>query len=565
MKKENKRNSTPEKSASRRNSSSRDTKRTSVKKGTGKRRSERDPEKTTRYKDFSFEEKTSRYPATRGRKKENGFEADNSYSSSRSRKRDYAPDENDNYKRRKNKEDESSGFSKKRSYSSGFRDKEKDLKKNYTRNRLQDQEETSTPTKRRRFGEGTKGDYLPTKINYAQSRQRSRFKDEERNSDAFEGQERRKYSRRTEKDDYPSTGSSHKRSYTKSRFEGDRERDETSYAQSRQRSRFKDDERNSDAFEGQERRKYSRRTEKDDYPSTDSSHKRSYTKSRFEGDRERDETPYGSDSRRKRSFQQKEIGFSAGSKGRRLSQQKEKESSKNDGIRLNKYIANAGICSRREADVLIGSGAVSVNGQIVTEMGFKVQPNDTVNYGGERLISERKKYLLLNKPKGYITTVDDPQERKTVMMLVGNACKERIYPVGRLDRNTTGLLLFTNDGEMAKKLTHPSHGAEKIYHVELDKPLTKKDMQQILDGVELEDGIVAADDIQYVGNGEDKKIVGIQIHTGKNRIVRRIFESLGYEIYKLDRVIFAGLTKKNLPRGEWRFLTDKELAFLKMI
>ncbi|MDD4529707.1 MAG: pseudouridine synthase, partial [Bacteroidales bacterium] len=203
--------------------------------------------------------------------------------------------------------------------------------------------------------------------------------------------------------------------------------------------------------------------------------------------------------------------------------------------------------------------------EVVTQMGFKVSIDDVVVYGGERLVNEHKKYLLLNKPKGYITTIDDPQERKTVLSLIKNACKERLYPVGRLDRNTTGLLLFTNDGEMTKKLTHPSFGARKIYHVELDKPLTHADIQQIMDGVELEDGRIAADDIQYVGEGEDRRIVGLELHSGKNRIVRRIFASLGYEVMKLDRVAFASLTKKNLPRGNYRFLTDQEVSFLKMI
>ncbi|MDD2191038.1 MAG: pseudouridine synthase [Bacteroidales bacterium] len=234
-------------------------------------------------------------------------------------------------------------------------------------------------------------------------------------------------------------------------------------------------------------------------------------------------------------------------------------------IRLNKYISNSGICSRREADELIKAGTVTVNGEVVTEMGFKVTIDDVVTYGGEKLVNERKKYLLLNKPKGFITTLDDPQNRKTVLSLISGACKERLYPVGRLDRNTTGLLLFTNDGEITKKLTHPSFGAKKIYHVELDKALTHADMQQIMDGVELEDGRIAADDIQYVGAGDDKKIVGIVLHSGKNRIVRRIFASLGYEVFKLDRVSFAGLTKKNLPRGNYRFLTDQEVSYLKML
>ncbi len=231
--------------------------------------------------------------------------------------------------------------------------------------------------------------------------------------------------------------------------------------------------------------------------------------------------------------------------------------------RLNKYIANAGICSRREADVLIASGAVSVNGEVVTQLGYKVRPGDVVHYGGQRLSSERKRYILLNKPKGYITTMDDPQERKTVMTLIADACKERVYPVGRLDRNTTGLLLFTNDGELAKKLTHPSTGARKVYHVELDKPLAPDDRKRMLTGLTLEDGDIAVDAVEY--NPDDRNSVGVELHSGRNRIVRRIFESMGYEVYKLDRVIFAELTKKNLPRGHWRELSGKEVAFLKML
>jgi len=234
-------------------------------------------------------------------------------------------------------------------------------------------------------------------------------------------------------------------------------------------------------------------------------------------------------------------------------------------IRLNKYIANAGICSRREADQLIESGAVSVNGVIVTVLGTKVSPTDQIQYGGETLSGERKMYVLLNKPKGYITTSDDPQERKTVMLLIKDVCRERVYPVGRLDRNTSGLLLFTNDGDMAKKLTHPRYGAKKLYHVELDHALTRGDMEKIITGIELEDGIALVDELSYSGDGMDKKSIGILLHLGKNRIVRRIFESLGYDVVKLDRVMFAGLTKKDLPRGMARLLTEKEISFLKLL
>jgi 23S rRNA pseudouridine2605 synthase len=242
-----------------------------------------------------------------------------------------------------------------------------------------------------------------------------------------------------------------------------------------------------------------------------------------------------------------------------------KKKAAEEGIRLNRYIANAGICSRREADVLIEAGAFTINGKIITKLGTHVLPGDVVKYSGKTLFSEKLRYILLNKPKGYITTTDDPQERKTVMMLIKNACSERVYPVGRLDRNTTGLLLFTNDGEMAKKLTHPSHRVEKVYHVVLDKPLSKKDMLTISGGIALDDGQVKADSIAWAGDGTDKREVGIVIHSGKNRIVRRIFEAMNYEVVRLDRVAFASLTKKNLPRGHWRMLTPEEVNVLRRI
>jgi 23S rRNA pseudouridine2605 synthase len=241
-------------------------------------------------------------------------------------------------------------------------------------------------------------------------------------------------------------------------------------------------------------------------------------------------------------------------------------SREDDGtIRLNKYISNAGICSRREADELIESGVVQVNGKTITEMGYRIKPTDIVKYGGQTLKKEKMIYLVLNKPKDYITTIDDPQKRRTVLELVQNACKERIYPVGRLDRSTTGLLMFTNDGELTKKLTHPRYGVRKIYHVELDKPLKKQDLDQIAEGLELEDGQIKVDEVSYVGDGKDKAQIGIELHSGKNRIVRRIFEHLGYNVRKLDRVMFGSLTKKELARGRWRFLTDAEVGILKMI
>ena len=235
----------------------------------------------------------------------------------------------------------------------------------------------------------------------------------------------------------------------------------------------------------------------------------------------------------------------------------------NEPVRLNKFLANAGVCSRREADEFIQAGVVTVNGQVVTELGTKILRTDEVHFHDQLVSPEKKVYVLLNKPKDYVTTSDDPQQRKTVMDLVKNACSERIYPVGRLDRNTTGVLLFTNDGDLASKLTHPKYLKKKIYHVYLDKNVTAHDLQQIADGIQLEDGEIKADDVQYA-NPIDKKQVGIEIHSGKNRIVRRIFESLGYKVVRLDRVQFAGLTKKNLRRGDWRYLTEEEVDRLRM-
>ncbi|MCZ4695842.1 pseudouridine synthase [Ancylomarina euxinus] len=230
-------------------------------------------------------------------------------------------------------------------------------------------------------------------------------------------------------------------------------------------------------------------------------------------------------------------------------------------LRLNKFIANSGVCSRREADKLIVDKQIMVNGITVTEVGTKVSKDDDVRLDGVRLMAEAKVYLLMNKPKDFVTTLDDPTGRKTVMDLIGDACEERIYPVGRLDRDTTGVLLFTNDGNLTKKLTHPSYERKKIYHVHLDRNISRDELLKIADGLELEDGFIQADEVSYV-DPKDKSQVGIEIHSGKNRIVRRIFEHLGYKVEKLDRVYFAGLTKKNLPRGKFRFLTQKEINIL---
>lgn len=240
---------------------------------------------------------------------------------------------------------------------------------------------------------------------------------------------------------------------------------------------------------------------------------------------------------------------------------RKKVSAEERNIRLNKFIADAGVCSRREADKLIEAGEIKVNGETVTELGYKVSRVDVVTHNGRKLKPEKLVYVLLNKPKDFLTTVDDPEDRKTVMNLVENACDERIYPVGRLDRNTTGLLLLTNDGDLAKKLTHPSHNIKKIYQVDLDKPIEEEDVEKLRAGVVLEDGEAKVDEVAVLS--EDRTILGVEIHIGRNRIVRRLFEHLGYEVIRLDRVMFAGLTKKDLPRGKWRYLSEKELIRLK--
>ncbi len=266
------------------------------------------------------------------------------------------------------------------------------------------------------------------------------------------------------------------------------------------------------------------------------------------------------------AFEKKPFRKKAGSKYLKKSSPKVSDFGQEKGLpttRLNKYIAQSGVCSRRDADELIKSGKIKVNSKVITEMGYQVKRGDEVYHGKELLSKEKLVYILINKPKDFITTTDDPQERKTVMQLVSKACDERIYPVGRLDRNTTGVLLLTNDGELSKKLTHPSHQISKIYQIELNKPLEEDHFNKIKNGIELEDGLIKVDDLAILD--PSNLVLGVEIHSGKNRIVRRIFESLGYEVSKLDRVMFAGLTKKDIPRGKWRFLKDKELIKLKYL
>lgn len=316
---------------------------------------------------------------------------------------------------------------------------------------------------------------------------------------------------------------------------------------------FKRDDDKREVFKPKSARPFSERKESDQW------RKRAPRKNDddFGASDNKPKTPsYGRPYDAKKKYQSKKK-FTKGTFG----QQAEKAPS--DLIRLNKYLANAGVSSRREADKLIESGVVTVNGKVITELGYKISPGDEVKFGGAILRKEKPVYILLNKPKDYITTSKDPQERRTVMHLIEGACKERVYPVGRLDRMTTGLLLFTNDGEMAKRLTHPSHGAKKMYHVTLDQNLSLADMKTIQNGVELEDGKAEVDAIEFV-EGAGRKEIGIELHSGRNRVVRRIFESLGYNVIKLDRVMFAGLTKKDLQRGYWRQLSEKEVGMLLM-
>ena len=344
------------------------------------------------------------------------------------------------------------------------------------------------------------------------------------------------------------------------RFDDDKPRERRFHDDDRPRRRFDDDDRPRRRFEDDDRPR--RRFNDDERP-----------RRRFDDDKPRerrfrdDDRPrrrFDNDDRPRRRFDDEEPR--RGRKGYVREKDPMYDRPKATGeIRLNKYLADCGICSRREADDLIKAGCVEVNGEVITTMGYKVKTDDKVVYGGQTLNREKLRYILLNKPKGYITTSDDPYERDTVMELVKNACPERVYPVGRLDKQTTGLLLFTNDGDLAKKLTHPSSEVPKLYHVILDKPLTKNDMLRISEGIELDDGPIAADNIAYDQDDESKKSIGIELHSGRNRIVRRIFEHLGYEVTKLDRVMFAGLDKYKLPRGEWRFLTDLEVLNLKKI
>lgn len=382
-----------------------------------------------------------------------------------------------------------------------------------------------------------------------EDRPRRKFNDDDRPRRRFDDDDRPR--RRFDDDDRPRRRFDDDRQRGDRRFhDDDRPRERRFRDDDRPRRRFDDDKPRERRFHDDDRPR--RRFEDDDRP-----------RRRFDDDR-----PYGGkrrfDDRPRRNENDDEPR--RGRKGYVREKDPLYDRPKATGeIRLNKYLADCGICSRREADDLIKAGCVEVNGEVITTMGYKVKTDDKVVYGGQTLSREKLRYLLLNKPKGYITTSDDPYERDTVMELVKDACPERIFPVGRLDKGTTGLLLFTNDGDLTKKLTHPSSEVPKLYHVTLNKPLTKNDMLRIAEGIELDDGPIAADTIAYDQDDDSKTSVGIELHSGRNRIVRRIFEHLGYEVVKLDRVMFAGLDKYRLPRGEWRFLTDLEVMNLKKL
>ncbi len=405
-----------------------------------------------------------------------------------------------------------------------------------------------------------------------EDRPRRRFDDDERPRRRFDDDDR---PRRRFDDDKPRERRFHDDDRPRRRFDDDKPRERRFHDDDRPRRRFDDDKPRERRFhDDRPRRRFD-----DDKPRERRFHDDDRPRRRFDDDRPRGERRFDDrprrrfdddrprkrfdDDRQRRDFDDNEEPR-RGRKGYVREKDPMYDRPKATGeIRLNKYLADCGICSRREADDLIKAGCVMVNDEVITTMGYKVKTEDKVVYGGQTLNREKLRYILLNKPKGYITTSDDPYERDTVMELVKGACHERIFPVGRLDKSTTGLLLFTNDGDLAKKLTHPSTEVPKLYQVTLNKPLTKNDMLRIAEGIELDDGPIAADAIAYDQDDASKKVIGIELHSGRNRIVRRIFEHLGYEVEKLDRVMFAGLDKYRLPRGEWRFLTDLEVVNLK--
>lgn len=419
---------------------------------------------------------------------------------------------------------------------------------------------------RRRFNDDEKPrrrfdneDRPPRKrFNDDEERPRRRFNDDERPRRRFNDDNERPRRRFNDDDERPRRPFNDDERPPRKRFHDDDERPRRRFNDDdeRPRRRFNDDEPKGRGGRGNGRKPFGDK-DREGFGGK--------PRRRFNDDEPRNERAHGN-RRNFNKFEDEEEAPRRGRKGYQREKDPLYDRPKATGeIRLNKYLADSGICSRREADELIKAGCVTVNGEVVTAMGIKVKPEDKVVYGGQTLNREKLRYILLNKPKGYITTSDDPQERDTVMDLMKDVCPERIFPVGRLDKMTTGLLLFTNDGDLTKRLTHPSSEVPKLYQVSLDKPLTKNDMLRIADGIELDDGPIAADAISYIEGDDSKKEIGIELHSGRNRIVRRIFEHLGYEVLRLDRTMFAGLDKYKLPRGEWRFLTDQEVSMLKKI
>jgi 23S rRNA pseudouridine2605 synthase len=381
---------------------------------------------------------------------------------------------------------------------------------------------------------------------------------DERPKRTFENREERPKRNFGERDDRPKRTFGSRDERPKRTFENREERPRRNFGERDDRPKRtfgSRDERPKRTFENREERPRRNFGERDDRPKRTFGSRDERPKRTFENREERPRRTSGErDDRPKRPLRPKAEEY--------IPKPRRRKALDEEGIRLNKFIANSGVCSRREADEYISAGLITVNGQVITELGTKIQSSDDVRFNGERLKGEEKVYILMNKPKDFVTTVTDPHAEKTVMDLIAGKCSQRVFPVGRLDKSTTGVLLLTNDGEIAEKLTHPSQMHKKIYHVFLDKNLINSDFKKLLEGITLEDGPINADALSYID--EDKSQVGLEIHSGRNRVVRRMFEHLGYKVKKLDRVYFAGLTKKNLRRGQWRFLTEQETAMLKM-
>lgn len=461
-------------------------------------------------------------------------------------KKDFNEKSGKEYKERRSYSDKDKGFRGKEKSS----DWNKDDKKSFGEKRGSGFSKDFSKKKREDYSEERPRKEYGDKKSFGKKRDYN----DDHTSKSFEGKEKREY-----KDSSERKGSSDKKSFGKKReYNDDFSAGKFERKEKRESKDFSDRKGDGDRKSFGKKREYNDDFSSGKFERKDKRSSKDFSDKKYSGEKK----SFG----KKREFKEEYTDGAKEKRPRIVKNSFQKRNPENDGlIRLNKYISNSGVCSRREADKLIESGAVTVNGKIVAELGFKVSPDDVITYGGQAIKRERKVYVLLNKPKDYITTLDDPEGRKTVMELVKNAGKERIYPVGRLDRNTTGLLMLTNDGEMAMKLTHPKHNIQKMYAVEIDRGLKPEHLKALHEGIELEDGFIKADKIEFVGEGSNRKEIGIEIHSGRNRIVRRMFEHFDYNVVKLDRVMFAGLTKKDLPRGKWRFLSEKEISFLKML